>query len=126
MDQFGILLAGPAWRAGQIDDSIIMSWAQRDDRWWRRAALVATVPLNSAKAGDAPRTLTVCSFLLNDRDDMVIKALSWALRALIAHDRSAVTAFLAQHHAMLPARVNREVIAKLTTGLKNPRRGRSS
>ena len=57
---------------------------------------------------------------------MVTKALSWALRELVVHDRSAVEAFLAAHVDLLAAHVVREVRSKLTTGLKNaPSRTRS-
>ena len=61
----------------------IERWTESPDRWWRRAALVATVPLNVAAqggTGDATRTLRVCELLVDDRDDMVVKAMSWALR----------------------------------------------
>jgi 3-methyladenine DNA glycosylase AlkD len=71
--------------------------------------------------GDAPRTLAVCEQLVKDRDDMVVKAMSWALRDLIARDRKAVEQFLEKHDAHLAARVKREVRNKLTTGRKNPR-----
>lgn len=121
VDQFGILLAGPAWRAGQIDDSIVHEWATSPDRWWRRAALVATVPLNTRSRGgfgDVVRSLTVCSLLLDDRDDLVVKGLSWTIRELIVHDRRAVEAFLESHDTRLAARVKREVRSKLSTGLK--------
>lgn len=123
VDQFAVLVAGPAWRAGQIDDGVVHAWASRPDRWWRRAALVATVPLNvksQGGRGDIPRTLAVCERLLDDPDDMVIKAMSWALRELVVHDPNAVAAFLATHAARLASRVTREVRNKLTTGLKNP------
>ena len=123
VDQFGVLLAGPAWRAGQIDDCTVHEWALRPDRWWRRAALVATVPLNTRSrggSGDVRRTLAVSEILLDDRDDLVVKAMSWALRELIVHDRPAVEAFLAAHDDDLAARVKREVRSKLTTGLKSP------
>ena len=50
---------------------------------------------------------------------MVVKALSWALRALTVHDPEAVRAFLADHD--VAARVRREVTNKLETGLKQPR-----
>jgi 3-methyladenine DNA glycosylase AlkD len=123
VDQFGTLLAGPAWRAGRIDDATVHAWARRADRWWRRAALVATVPLNvraQGGQGDTARTLAVCELLVSDRDDLVVKALSWALRALIATDRPAVEAFLRTHDRALAARVKREVRSKLTTGLKSP------
>jgi 3-methyladenine DNA glycosylase AlkD len=58
--------------------------------------------------------------LMADRDDMVVKALSWALRELVVHDAAAVHRFLATHDDVLAARVKREVRNKLETGLKNP------
>jgi 3-methyladenine DNA glycosylase AlkD len=66
--------------------------------------------------------LAVCRLLVGDRDDMVVKALSWALRDLIAQDPDAVRLFLEEHEDVLAARVKREVRHKLLTGLKNPRR----
>jgi 3-methyladenine DNA glycosylase AlkD len=123
VDTFAPYLSGVAWRRGQIDDATIHRWAASPDRWWRRAALVSTVALNiraRGGRGDVPRTLAVCRLLVDDRDDMVVKALSWALRAAIEHDRAAVEDFLAAHDEQLAARVKREVRNKLATGLKNP------
>jgi 3-methyladenine DNA glycosylase AlkD len=123
VDPFALELAGPAWRERQVRDEFMASWAKSEDRWWRRAALVSTVPLNARSRGgrgDPERTLRVCALLVGDRDDMVVKALSWALRALIPHDRQAVRDFLDSH--AVAARVAREVTSKLETGLKNPPR----
>jgi hypothetical protein len=50
---------------------------------------------------------------------MVGKGLSWALRALVAHDPRAVRGFLAKHDDVLAARVKREVRNKLETGRKS-------
>jgi 3-methyladenine DNA glycosylase AlkD len=50
---------------------------------------------------------------------MVVKALSWALRSLIAWDRKAVAKFLAEHDSDLAPRVKREVRTKLRTGRKS-------
>jgi 3-methyladenine DNA glycosylase AlkD len=128
LDTFGSYLSGPAWREGQVPDALIAGWARSRDRWWRRAALVSTVPLNNrargarAEHGDAPRTLAVCALLVADRDDMVVKALSWALRELARRDPAAVRAFMTAHGPAPAARVRREVDNKLRTGLKNPRR----
>ena len=122
VDAFGRYISGPAWQRGQIADAEIHAWAGSEDRWWRRAALVSTVPLNLRAAGgtgDAPRTLAVCALLARDRDDMVVKALSWALRELIVHDPEAVRSFLDDHD--VAPRVRREVTNKLQTGLKQPR-----
>ena len=128
VDSFARLLSGPAWQRGLIADEVIHRWAHSPDRWWRRAALVSTVALNVRShggTGDVSRTLAVCRLLVEDRDDMVVKAMSWALRELVVHDPDAVRAFLAEHEEVLAARVKREVRNKLRTGLKNPRRRRA-
>jgi 3-methyladenine DNA glycosylase AlkD len=57
-----------------------------------------------------------------DRDPMVVKALSWALRVLSKRDPEAVRAHLAARSGALAALVRREVRNKLETGLKNPGR----
>jgi len=124
VDMFACYLSGPAWREHQVPDKLIHRWAHSRDRWWRRAALVSTVPLNSKArggTGDAARTLEVCRLLVEDRDDMVVKAMSWALRELSKRDPNAVTLFLDEFHGAIAARVTREVGNKLSTGLKNPR-----
>jgi 3-methyladenine DNA glycosylase AlkD len=123
VDTFGCYLAGPAWREGQVSDSVIHAWARSEDRWMRRAALVCTVALNNharGGRGDTARTLAVCEILLRDRDDMVVKAMSWALRELSKRDPTAAADFLARHRDALAPRVIRELTNKLTTGLKNP------
>ena len=124
VDMFGCYLAGPAWRECQVPDKLIHSWARSKNRWFRRAALVSTVALNNKArggTGDTLRTLEVCHALIADRDDMVVKALSWALRELSKRDPDAVDRFLKQHRSKLAARVVREVRNKLATGLKNPK-----
>ena len=125
VDAFARTLSGVVWLNRQVGDEAILAWARADDRWWRRAALVSTVALNvrsQGGRGDIPRTLAVCRLLVDDHDDMVEKAMSWALRELVVHDPGAVQQFLSEHEHALAARVKREVGRKLTTGLKNPKR----
>lgn len=125
VDSFARTLSGPVWLKGQVSDDLIHRWTRADDRWWRRAALVSTVALNIRShggSGDVDRTLGVCGLLVADHDDMVVKAMSWALRALVIHAADAVDEFLNDHEGVLAARVKREVRNKLATGLKNPRR----
>lgn len=125
VDGFARTLAGPAWLHGLIDDAAVHTWARSPDLWWRRAALVCTVALNMRSQGgrgDTPRTLAVCAMLAGDREVMVQKALSWALRELVVHDAEAVQGFILAHETELSALVKREVRNKLATGLKNPPR----
>jgi 3-methyladenine DNA glycosylase AlkD len=124
VDCFACCISGPAWRDERFRDAMIRSWARSKDRWWRRAALVSTVPLNvrsQGGKGDVKRTLMVCRLLMDDRDEMVVKALSWALRALSVRDARAVSRFIKENEDRLAALAKREVRNKLATGLKNPR-----
>jgi 3-methyladenine DNA glycosylase AlkD len=123
VDAFGCMVSGPLWRRGRLPDAAVYRWAVCPDRWWRRAALVSTVPLNLRSrggTGDTERTLDICRRLAADSDDMVVKALSWALRELVVWDPEAVRRFLDTHHEVLAARVRREVRSKLETGRKHP------
>jgi 3-methyladenine DNA glycosylase AlkD len=123
VDAFGTILAGPLWAAGRVSDGLVDGWSRSLDPWQRRLSLVATVGLNAPprSGGDAVRTLALCRRLADDRDDMVEKALSWALRFLSQRDRTSVAAFMVEMGEALPARVRREVRNKLATGLKSGR-----
>jgi 3-methyladenine DNA glycosylase AlkD len=108
---------------GPLFESVVAK--SRAGQHRRRAALVSTVALNARAQGgqgDTARTLAICRLLIDDRDDMVVKAMSWALRALAVIDRGAVERFVDEHRPELAARVVREVESKLRTGLKGPRR----
>jgi len=125
VDAFACYISGQAWRAGHIGDTLIRAWARSEDWNRRRAALVSTVPLNSRAqggSGDTRRTLAICEMLVADCHDLVVKALSWALRELSKRDPESVGLFLQAHRNQLASRVIREVNNKLTTGLKNPSR----
>jgi 3-methyladenine DNA glycosylase AlkD len=121
VDYFAGMLAGPAWREGQIADEMIEAWAVSADRWRRRAAVVCTFALNQKArggTGDPERTLKICSLVVDDHDDMVTKALSWALRELSKREPEPVIAFVDRHEDRLAKRVVREVRRKIETGRK--------
>lgn len=123
-DAFGTQLSGPLWAEGRISDALVDRWSTSPRMWLRRSALVATVGLNGSlpgRRGDPGRTLPICLRLAGDREDMVEKAVSWALRYLSQRDREAVVSFMAEHGDRFCSRVRREVRNKLATGRKNPR-----
>ena len=122
VDGYAIYVSGAAWIRGRIRDVDVRRWTQSPDLWRRRAALVSTVVLNTrvhGGRGDTKRTLDIAKRLVDDREDMVVKAMSWALRSLVPWDRAAVERFLAEHETRLAARVKRETRTKLRTGKKN-------
>jgi 3-methyladenine DNA glycosylase AlkD len=125
VDAFARTLSGPAWQDGLVPDELVVKWAGSPDLWWRRAALVSTVAFNirsQGGRGDTPRTLAICRLLAADHEDMVVKALSWALRQLVYFDPQAVEGFIQEYEHVLAGRVKREVGNKLRTGLKNPKK----
>jgi 3-methyladenine DNA glycosylase AlkD len=121
VDCFAMYLSGPSWLHGRISGDAIYTWADSEDVWWRRAALVSTAALSRrGLAADVGRVIEVCTRLAADREDMVVKALSWALRELAKKHPEQARRFVAKHRKVLAARVIREVDNKLTTGRKTP------
>lgn len=122
VDMYCLSVTGYCWQKGILSDRLIEQWAMHDNRWIRRSALVSTVPLNlraRGGKGDIVRTLHICSLLVSDRDEMVIKAMSWALRELSKSDKQAIEMFMEQYSEKIHSRVKREVQTKLLTGKKN-------
>lgn len=120
VDHFARKLSGPAWQRGQITDARVRRWATSSDFWWRRTGLVSTIALNERHLGkgDAKRTLEICELFVDDRADLHVKALSWALRELAIRDPDAVIEYIIDREERLAPRVLREVRNKLETGHK--------
>jgi 3-methyladenine DNA glycosylase AlkD len=121
VDCFAMYLSGPLWAQGKVPDKTITAWAQSQDLWWRRAALVSTVALSRrGNADDVRKVSRICALLAADKEDMVVKALSWAVREIAKKHPERARSFLEKHSHTLAARVIREVNNKLKTGLKTP------
>jgi 3-methyladenine DNA glycosylase AlkD len=122
VDHFTVGIYGVLWGKGVVKDSHIEKLLKSDTFWDRRVAVVATVALNLKSrggSGDTPRTIAVCERVVDERHDMIQKALSWALRELSKRDPEAVRKFMDQHGKRLANRVVREVNHKLDFGTKN-------
>lgn len=121
VDGFAAFVTGEAWREGRVSDAEVVAWARSGNDWWRRTALVSTVTLNLKSRGghgDPRRTLLICRQFTRESSPMLAKALSWALRSLVPHDKDSVRRFIAAHHTTLRAIVKREVGTKIKTGRK--------
>ena len=122
VDCFATYLSGPLWSKGKLSDKTVAAWARSPDRWWRRTALVSTVALSRrGNPDDLRKVARICALLTADRDDMVVNALSWALREVAKKHPEEARNFVTAHKHALAALVTREVNNKLTTGLKTPR-----
>jgi len=122
VDHFSVGIHGVLWGMGVVTDADIDKLLASPNFWERRVAVVSTVALNLKSrggTGDTPRTISVCERVVDDHNDMIQKALSWALRELSKRDRQAVSDFMERHDSHLAGRVVREVNHKLLYGTKN-------
>jgi len=123
-DGLASTLLGP-WLAANPDDRLDRLWylIAAEDMWIRRVALVATTPINRGRASFTlpDMTLELIDRVKEERDPMITKAVSWALRVLIKKHADRVSAYLEQNKDVLARHVIREVNNKLRTGLKSGR-----
>jgi 3-methyladenine DNA glycosylase AlkD len=122
VDYFAVMILGHAWRNNLITIDKIKSYLLSTDVWQKRMAIVATVALNQkarGAQGDIAQTLEICSLVVDDHKELIIKAVSWALRELAKRDKQAVIDFIELYKNQISKRVLREVIHKLEFGNKN-------
>ncbi|MGW0245641.1 DNA alkylation repair protein [Nocardia goodfellowii] len=79
---------------------LLFQLAQSDSLWERRVALLSTFAF--IKAGDASTTFELCALLLDDRRDLIQKAVGWMLREVGKRvDRLLLLGFLDRHAARM-------------------------
>jgi 3-methyladenine DNA glycosylase AlkD len=80
------------------DRSILDSLVQDPSLWKRRIAIVAS--LFFIKRGDLDSTFKLAEALINDKEDLIHKAVGWMLREAGKKDEVRLKAFLHQHGSM--------------------------
>jgi len=89
----------------------------------RRLGIVASVHLNRDGSTYGGWTLGQLDRVLDERDPMITKAVSWALRQMTRHQASDVAAYLESRGERIASLPRREVRNKLMTGRKSGRTG---
>lgn len=80
---------------------LLFELAESDSLWWRRTAVLSTFAF--IKHADATTTFELAALLLNDREDLMHKAVGWMLREVGKRvDRSLLIGFLDEHAAAMP------------------------
>ena len=122
VDSLGCYITGAAWRMNIIPDTKIYSYIKSNNLWIKRLGIVSTIPLNLRSrggSGDPKRTLEICKMVIDDHRNLIVKAVSWALRELVKSNKEDVIQFLEIYEEKLHALVKREVKNKIITGKKN-------
>lgn len=91
-----------------------------EEKWSRRLALVATTFMNRHYKESAfpDLTLALVDIVKTERDPMITKAVSWALRVLGERHAASVRVYLEENAEILAKSVMREVLHKLLLGRK--------
>lgn len=78
--------------------------------WEKRISVIST--FNFIKKNDFITTLLLAEILLNDKDDLIHKAVGWMLREIGKRDYTVEEAFLIQHYKKMPRTMLRYAIEK--------------
>lgn len=98
------------------DRSVLDRLARSGSLWERRIAILATQ--HFIRRGEFGPTLHVAEMLVDDRHDLIHKAVGWMLREVANRDRETAETFLRRHHATMPRTMLRYAIEKFPPDLR--------
>ena len=105
------LLKRGAGRERKSDRKILSTFAQSDDLWERRIAILAT--FSFIREDDFDDTLAIAEVFLDDPHDLIRKATGWMLREVGKRDLATLRRFLDAHASRMPRTMLRYAIEKL-------------
>lgn len=92
------------------DRSILYKWAKSDDLWTKRIAMVST--FSFIRQNDLEDTFKIAEILLQDKHDLIHKAVGWMLREAGKRDLEKEEIFLKKYYRDMPRTMLRYAIEK--------------
>lgn len=89
----------------------LKKWVKSTSLWERRIAIIATFYWIK-KCHEFEETFEIAALLLNDKEDLIHKAVGWMLREVGNINQKAEEAFLEQHYKTMPRTMLRYAIEK--------------
>lgn len=91
--------------------SLLLKLARSEYLWQKRIAIVAT--LHFIRRDDFGDTIKIAEILLDDKHDLIHKAVGWMLREVGKRDQVLLEKFLTSHYAKMPRTMLRYAIKRL-------------
>ncbi|MFH0729886.1 MAG: DNA alkylation repair protein [Pseudomonadota bacterium] len=98
------------------DKSPLHLLALSEDLWERRVAIIATFCY--IKQNQFEETIKIAGMLLQDKQDLIHKAVGWMLREMGKRDLTAETAFIDTHYKVMPRTMLRYAIERYPEPLR--------
>ena len=93
------------------DKSILYKLAKSDNLWERRISIISTFTF--IKNNHFKDTMKISEILLNDRHDLIQKAVGWMLREAGKRDEKELIKFLDKHYRKMPRTMLRYAVERL-------------
>ena len=90
---------------------ILFEFVHSENLWVRRISIVSTFTL--IKNNQFNETLQIAKILLNDKHDLIHKAVGWMLREVYKRDQDLIRTFLKQNYSQLPRTTLRYAIERM-------------
>jgi 3-methyladenine DNA glycosylase AlkD len=91
--------------------SILFEFVYSENLWVRRISIVSTFTLIKNNQFNEP--LQIAKILLNDKHDLIHKAVGWMLREVYKRDKDLIKTFLKQNYSQLPRTTLRYAIERM-------------
>ncbi|MBI1935644.1 DNA alkylation repair protein [Candidatus Woesearchaeota archaeon] len=93
------------------DKSLLYEFAKSESLWDRRIAIIATFEF--IRNGKFEDTIKISEILLNDKHDLIQKAVGWMLREAGKRNGKVLLKFLDRHHQKMPRTMLRYAVERL-------------
>ncbi len=107
-------IVGQAMLNKLVPEKLLDELAVSKNMWARRVAIIATMAM--IKVGQYDATLRIAKKLLSDKEDLMHKAVGWALREVWKKDPKRCEEFLLAHYSRLPRTTLRYAIERMEEG----------